>query len=515
MKSWVQTLRVNNRLWRLWNGGWLFWLVLWLTACTGGADELATPVLIMPTTIGSGNGELVLPTLAATPEGVLPVPTITLPGDTAVLSQTTPLPTPTLQPTITPAPATGGVTPAGATLVNTLPLPTLPHDLLFIGDGALKRWRRDGQLETLLPGSGLPTDTAVSPHDGDMTTFILAADGRFLITARISSRQPLSNTTRYTYDLLRLNLDNGESRTLTQGLWQIGDLALSTNGQTLAYTAETNSSTPNQPTGTAVILDATTGQIKLSATCHPLCQNLAWHPDQQNIVWRDNDGLWLYNLTARTPQLLLPNTATALYYPIAWANNGRYLLLWRGTGSEGAERVVLDVPTNQIMLLPDSFVYAGPHTVEAVWMDDSRLLVSRPQEDTVGLRPPLVEVWRISPEEGRLVRDAADTLPVSAAITAPQHLADGRFTFALYHPTNPDLGGLYILVGFGDKLERVNALWPTPSGSNLQITWASDASAALILDQTNGPFYAPTGDPHLYHLPTILGRHPHTFTWHN
>ncbi|MCA9957762.1 MAG: hypothetical protein KC443_01930, partial [Anaerolineales bacterium] len=244
------------------------------------------------------------------------------------------------------------------------------------------------------------------------------------------------------------------------------------------------------------------------------CGNLAWHPDNQNVVWGSGSvGLQLFNITAKEPQVLLANQPNvAVYAPIAWASNGRFLLLWR-SAIEGGDRVVFDIPTGQIMPLPNSFVYADPHWVDVTWMQDDRLLVSRPQVNGEQLQVPMLEIWRVNPDQGQLALEETDTLPVApSGIAAPFHLLNGRFGFLLYNPASLDVNGVYILKGFGDQLDRVNALWPTTTSWDLTATWNPDGSG-VVIRQSSGVFYAPTDQSTLYNVQPALGQWVGNFYW--
>jgi len=225
--------------------------------------------------------------------------------------------------------------------------------------------------------------------------------------------------------------------------------------------------------------------------------------------------LWLYNQAATRPESLLANTTdtpegTAVYSPIAWAANSRYLLLWR-SHFEGGSRAVFDVPTGQIIDVPDSFVYVDPFPAEIVWMPDDRLYVLRSQDE--GQLRPMAELWRVSLDSGQLVLEESRRLsdqPLYA--TAPRHLLDGRFAYALVGATPVDGSGLYILTALAENEtpEHVNAVLPAPAAPDIQ--WSPEGAGAVIA-QEGSVFYAPAGDDFLYNVQAVLGQQAHSFHW--
>lgn len=495
-------------------------LAVLLAACAGESSQEIPITLVVPTSVGT-TGEVILPTQpVSTSEPINAAPTVTIPGDGSGDVEAG-VATPTLQPTATsagPATATPETNPA-TKIVTSLPLPGLSREVLFIGDGSLKLWKQNGQVETILPGAGNgERETKETYLTGDVSSFAVAENGRFLVAARVTYTDPVSDTLPQTYEIVSVNLDSRETRTLVSGAFDVRQLTISHDGQHMAFVAQTTPDKPDKATYAMRVVHTGSGTIKLDVPCAIPCGNLAWHPDNQNIAWGDGEtGVRLYNVTAKEPQLLLASqhdgANAAVYGPTAWASNGRFLLMWRSI-IEGGDRVVLDVPTGQVMPLPNSLVYADPHWPEVTWMQDDRLLVSRPQANGDLLQPPVLEIWRVNPDQGQIVLEETDTLPVApSGISSPFHLQNGRFAFLLYNPTALSVNGVYILKGLGDQLDRVNALWPAATNWDLRATWNPDGSGVIVQQTNVGVFYAPTDGAALYSVQPALGQWLHDFYW--
>lgn len=504
----------------VWQWFMIILLLLSLAACRSEVEQEFPITLVVPTAVGSGGEEPVaaLPTASSAP--IQAAATVTIAGDESDATAVS-LATPTLQSTATPAgtPTAPPVTNPVTSIVSRPPLPGISRDLLFIADGALQLWARNGQVETILPGGGSGERERPEIYlTGDVSSFAVTADGRFLVAARVTHTDPISPTRAQTFTIVSVNLDRRESRTLVAEAFDVRALTIAGDGQHVAFVAQTAQSEPAEAAYEMRVVQVGSGAVKIAAPCAIPCGNLAWHPDNQNVVWGDGEmGVRLYNVTAREPQLLLASPRSGgdvtVYGPIAWARNGRFLLMWR-SAIEGGDRVVLDVPTGQVMPIPNSFVYADPHWTAVTWMQDDRLLVSRPQLSGEQLRPPVVEIWRVNPDQVQLVLEETDALAVApSGIAAPLHLESGRFGFLLYNPIALDANGVYLLKGFGDQLDRVNALWPAATAWDIVAAWNPDGSGVIIRQANAGVFYAPTNNSALYNIQPALGQWPRDFYW--
>ena len=492
-------------------------ILLLLSACSDVFEE-STPVLPSPA-IGTP-----APTVQPTIEDEQSTAT-------ATAVPVTREPTPTLAPTTTlTVTATLAATDTSVQTVTAGPLPPTTRDLLFIADGSLKLWRqRQRQVDVLLASTAAVDSeeerTLQQALVGDVAGYSVSEDGRTIIAARLTQRETITETLEGTeamvtlddqrYELVWINLDNGESRVLAGDVPNLDAFTLSPDGRMLAYSAIVDVARP-ETTAQLFLLDTGSGEMSPAlAACTGRCFRIVWHPENNLVVWGDAQALWLYNVAATRPESLLANRTgtpeeTALYSPIAWAANSRYLLLWK-SHFEGGSRAVFDVPTGQVIDVPDSFVYVDPFPAEMVWMPDDRLYVLRSQDD--GQLRPRAELWRVSLDSGQLVLEESRQLsdqPLYA--TAPRYLLDGRFAYALVSDTPVDGSGLYILTALAENEtpERVNAILPAPSAPDIQ--WSPDGSGAIVA-QEGAVFYAPAGDDFLYNVQSILGQLAYAFTW--
>lgn len=496
-------------------------LMVGLWGCDGDPDVGPAPTLVAPTRVGDGNGDEETPPATAESIGAA---TATLPGEGEEGESGEA--TPTLQATATPSPSPAAtvVTEPPATPVRVAALPSLAHNLLFIADGNLRLWQ-NGQAQTVLarrpaPPTPTPEATAVPSGDvapipaGEVISFQLTENGRSLMAAQITAVEEVNDRAIPRSDLFYVNLRSGEQRAVLTGVPGLRELTLAGNGETAAIISQPPPAADQPVRSLVTVFDVGDGQTRTQHQCASTCTGLTWHPDNQNVVWSEGEnGVWLYNRDAREPERLLAADALsgATYRPAAWADNGRYLLLWQ-TAGDGNNWVVFDVPTGQRLTLPDSDVSFGAYHLQLTWMADHRLFVVRPPltENDSGM----LQLWRVQLDAGQIVKEEEMALPqVGAAPAAPQHLEDGRFAFALLHPEDADVSGLYLLKGFGDTLERVGGAPPALASDAVAVAWAPGGDGAIVQHSPGGAFYADLGEETLYALQPALGDRLHTFRW--
>ena len=222
------------------------------------------------------------------------------------------------------------------------------------------------------------------------------------------------------------------------------------------------------------------GSINQVRDCAGRCFDPVWHIENNLVAFADEAALWLYNIAAREPEMLLENTPyeegmadvgqISIYSPIEWASNGRYLLLWEGLW-EGGSRAVYDVPTSTLTEVPNSFVYAEPFPTEISWLPDDRLLVWRTRTEANDLTPQ-AELWRLNLDAAELVlEESAELSDLSLGLSGGTYLEDGRFAFALnvdpsaaINQTALQAVGVYQLTSLAETPERVNTLPPPDAG---------------------------------------------------
>jgi len=513
-----------------------------LAACTGDTFSEPTPIPPPPTSTDGQN-----PPAAATTTPV------------AHVNATEPAiePTPTLEATATATAemVATAVTDPPIQAITSQPLPESSRNLLFLADGAFKRWNQaNGQIETLVPGpnSSAP-ENADEPEIGRVTDYSMSADGKRAVVARllrIATDPDIENAQPETsHELLFVDMVSGETWTLVPQVDNLGTFGLSPNAQQLAFAATGLDGLPDAP-GSGVDFEngaplpnnlyvmttggGNPGSVNQVRDCAGRCFDPVWHVENNLVAFADEAALWLYNIAAREPELLLENTPyepgmadvgqISIYSPIEWASNGRYLLVWEGLW-EGAHRAVLDVPTKAFALIPNLFDYDRVFPAEISWMSDDRLLIWRTQIEDRIEQIPLVELWRFDPTTEQLnLEESATLADLPLGVSGGTYLADGRFAFALHEiprsddPAAAQASGTYVLTSLAETPERVNSLPPTSTAYlHTQVVWAKDGSGALLVQQPRQfettVYYAPTDGDFLYDVTAVLGQNPHNFQW--
>lgn len=511
----------------------------WLTAC--GGELLSEPTPIPP----PPNADADETNNDTNPPATTPIAT-DLPEETAVD------PTPTLVSTATATPEVQvtAVTDPPVQVINSQPLPATSRDLLFIADGTFKQWNHaTGQIETIVPGPAANSPVSENldePVIGSITAYAMNADGKRAVVARVLSHanapEVQNAPTEYTYELLFVDMISREVWTLVPQVDNLFGFDLSPNAQQLAFVASgldgIPDATSNEPVANKLYVLETGGgnptNLRQVYTCETYCRSPKWHIENNLLAFGDDTALWLYNIAADEPEMLLENNAfnsemsdvgeVSVYWPHEWANNGRYLMLWHGRW-EGASRAILDVPTGSLVEVPNSFTYAEIFPFQVSWMPDDRVLVWHAEQSDSDLIP-LVELWRFDLGEGELVLEESARLSEEMmGVMGGTYLEDGRFAFALDAPPSPndtetlrEQIGTYQLTSLAETPERVNSLPILVEGfAQTQVLWARDGSGAFLTQayRPNQPklFYAPTDGDFLYEVTAVFGQNPHDFQW--
>ena len=486
------------------------------------------------------NGEEEPATLEMPPTPTLS-PAVVTQGEEASATGGGPVSTPL---PITPATTATAVPPATATTSPPVMdgLPATSHDLLFLADGALKLWRHaPAQIDTLMMGA-----TAVSPEEypgqrirqplvGDVAGLSVSSDGAHAVIAKLMSEtpyiitpgQPFTNTVG-TYEITFLNVATGEQRPLIPAIHNplIPEFTIAPDGQTLAISGLGVGSLEGialgaEMEGTLYVMKTAVNSIPTAIdTCANACSNVVWHNDGNLFVYGNQDGLKMFNLAATAPELLVDGKATdehpwgKHFTPISWANNGRSLLTWYSQYIEGSERAVFDMPTKNVIPVPNSGAYVGPFA-QMEWMYDARLFVVR-QNDS---QQAIGETMRVDGDNNQIILDETVMLSTDTSYpAAPMHWENGRFAYALFN-VNSDFGeangnssGLYQRISFNEDAERLN---DTPSLTDFFIdsAWEKESGSSLVFSDRGTMWYLPTDGVGMMNMETAVGGNAHSFNW--
>jgi hypothetical protein len=502
--------------------------ILLLAACGGEEVVLPTPIFPPPVNLNEtataleGEPEQESTTMTMSETAVSTSEAINEPESTA---------TPTLEPTPTLLPTATPVTnpPMHSLSVNNLP--SITRDLVFLTDGSLKMWNHNsGQIETLYASNANRSEPRLTPFTqraGDITQFSVSTDGNRIAAARLTQTTMISDTVAESvisaplmynvYELLFLDVVSRESWTLAESVSNLGDFAISPNQKNVAFTAtsliaavEPDSGDVNLPSQVYVV-STPDGGTRQVGSCPGLCFSISWHPNSDLFTWSDNNALWLFNLSGSTPEQLIANDtsspATSRFYRAkSWAGNGRYLLLWE-QASEGAAKVVFDIPTRTLIPIPETFTYAEPFPTEVLWMRDDRLLILRSPVGAIQFAT--LEIWRVALDEGVVIQEEVSRLAEQAAAGAI-HLENGRFAYALLDVSDANSSGIYLQTSLSELPERVNGLIPTFIAPD--VIWSPDGTSAIIR-QNGYVLLVPTSGDVLYDGTAVFGSQTQIFVW--
>lgn len=504
-----------------------------------------------------GQTEFVSPVITPLP-AALPPPTYTPPPSPLATPTVTPDLTATPQPTWTPSPT---FTPTSLpTIVPPIhtpvagQLPRITYDLLFLGKYSLMRWNhRTGQIEALVTaeagqGRGWQYDHKVAwgagpggPGGGGIGSFSVSADGQKVAFVRLTP----AGVNAYLSEVALLDMRTGQITVLVPAQGRgVSGMMLSPDGNWVAYMlpdALPGAALPPLGRGSGLAVPIarplagggpTSGTIYAVRTSAPYdrievgycaeqvteavrleCGGFLWAPNSQTIAWNDAHGIWIAEL-GRPGQLLVPHDPYGLggrlFRLSNWSPHGRYALVVAGIyNTDAGSYGVMDTQTGRMAdLLPIS-LGPGPRIT---WMQDGRLLITRPGDRLSGTQPA-AEIWSV--DAGRdpmLSREMEFSFGVGAENfpTSPTQLNDGRLAFALLNENNINYieRGLYI-VDLNDLTPRkVNGLPPAQDDRLLMdALWPPDGTGAIVQDWSFSErmlWYVPTDGSPLIDLRPVM-----------
>ena len=500
-------------------------LAWWLAACASPTPIPTPPVLNIPSPPASegASGEGAAPTTAALP---------TLPPSETTAATAGATPTAEASPTPEEALPTATAVPTPATnpavQSTTTGLPPISQDLYLLAQGSLVRWNHlTGQIETLLAGAD-PASRVQDPENpvanfvGDITHVAISPDGQRATAARLTSqeqtRQPdealgFDRLLLYQqHEILFVDLVSGEQWVMVARADNVQGIAISPNAERVAFVASglSGETTPTAPEETAQVMHVLTtgggsgaGAPQAVGTCVVGCFGPLWHLESNLLVWADHAALWLFNTAASQPEKLLDHRYNEndieWYWPVAWANNGRYLLLDEFR-FESQSSAVYDVPSQTLLAVPNTGNFITPYPTEVQWMPDDRLLIARSNPQ------PQLELWRVDLDGRTAIQEETRVVGATGqGLIGARHLTDGRFAFAL--STAEASAGTYLLTSLSEEPLRVNGIPPTSPADPFavpHVLWAADGSGAWVSTST-AAYYAPASGGALYEISAVWG----------
>ncbi len=494
----------------------LFWLIIILFGA-GCNDESALP------------DEAV----ADLPTAVISVPVQTAPTVTTALTATfaptavifpntpTPLAVATAEPTAVPTRIPPTVIPSDVEIVTDR-RPLFLRDLLFIGDGALKKWHhQSGEVEILLAPNVSGRRELIY---GDVTNFSVDRAGVNAIVVR-----QLADDSGFS-ELVFVNLATSEHQILVESVMNVLELDMSPDGRYAVYVEQ--GLADDFIGGTILQLEINSGHVMPVGFCDHApptetdsmaearnrCLGIGWTPDSQNMLWSDTHGVWLRHIQADEPTLIRAASydldseyGLTRYEMRDWAKDGRHLLLY-AHHTYGTQTAVLDVATNLLILMPDSYVaHFGEDAkyIQIDWMQDDRLMVFRQNQNSE--LDPSLELWRLAEGQLRLEESTVLNLPSHRWLGDPVHFITGRFALTLF-ADDVEAQGIYLMASSNEQPKKVNEL-PYRNGKttwlfdNLGTIYTNDRDAFMFLavDQNGGEV--------MYDIRPFVGNIATNFMW--
>ncbi len=442
---------------------------------------------------------------------------------------TTPEPTPTLAPTAVPQ------TDPPIQSANTTGLPATARDLVFIGDGALKLWtHQNQQLIDIYPGGTAPDgesrDSIFSQFTGDITHFDVSSDGNRIAAARITRTETLTKTlegsnsvltqTYHEHEILFLDVVSKETWILAQNVTDLQTVQVSPNQQTVAFIssglesiAEPAISEDEVALNVYTVLTPDKGDLKPVGSCTSFCNTILWHTNSELFFFTDGEAMWLYNLSASAPEKVLDNQMgtgldTLVHTPLSLASNGRFLLISQANQS-GSRKAVYDIPTGQLVELPDTFISVQPEPFPTLvsWMPDTRLLITKNSIQGQNWQATF-ELYRVSIDENVANLEETTQPELNAAATGTIHLENGRFAYALINPTSAQTSGLYLQTSFSEPTVKNSGMIPGLVAP--VVSWSPVGDGAVFV-QNGTAYFGNGGGP--IDMSSLFGQFTSEFEW--
>ena len=371
-----------------------------------------------------------------------------------------------------------------------LSLPNGSENLYLIVNGSLVRWKVGGRgLETLLAveyvagGLGaLPLGNVMARPAG------LVYGARAVVDFRVTDDEAtavvlraLQSADSVVYDLVTLNIETGELRSVVETSSHITSIALSADDLWLTYIGQEKE---NEGTVWATTLTDLADPLKIGS-CQRDCLGLFPSDSADSILYSDARGVWRVSLDKTTPPLQIAKADETPFTPHHWSLDNRYLLL-----QTGESYTILDNKNGRMEKLPNAS--AGTFSSSISWLQDNRLLIleaSRPSE----AQWPVLTIVNVNGEEPKLLRVQERLLmptveeytsglnsSLGVHISAPATVSADVTLFTINSP-DPNERGLYRLDLIGKTVQKT-ATWPNIELEYAQqeLIWTNTAESVLL-----------------------------------
>ena len=387
--------------------------------------------------------------------------------------------------------------------------PAMASDLLFRTDSLLVRWDPFTQSADLLADN--------------VAAFTPSPTGRTVILLRPAN---IAANGVERFDLLLLDLQSGQSLPLLAQTPRLYHLAVSPDGQRLAYLEQADGGdvytlrlpSPGQP--------ASAEPLRLGV-CQPGprpgCTPPAWSPDSLSLLWLDERGAWLSILRPDDARLVQSLEVTvndprggtsqmaARFSAPTWSPAGRFALVTVAPlGSQVSWQAVLDTRGERLVKIPGSYRQSELEN-NAAWMQNGDLLLAHaggPPAHSI----PYIQHYRLFATRQELF-DLQRTFDLftppaeTATLLSPTwlHQPEPESVVFLLQATAPDVfPELYRLNLANGQLERLGGL-PFPV---TRLSWSPDGQAALVAGVEGQALYFPFGGATLDLSPYLAGKSP-------
>lgn len=393
-----------------------------------------------------------------------------------------------------------------------IPYPAQTSDLLYISDGALKRW-------------DYVTNFTVALVDG-VEEFSVSNDGSKIILLR--PRKITANGVQM-YDLDIFDFETKQITNWFEESPRLFHILLSPDGTLTAYTTQENG-------GELYVIDSAAPEDAIKIGTHEgEFKRLVWAPDSSAIIWNDSHGIWGGDPQETGSHLIHPNFVE-VYDPkgnkseievdfeqINWSPLGRYVLT-RVVPSDSnvSWYAVLDSVSGRLEQIQDSYE-TGQATVGAGWNNDGSLYIGR-SGDPAQQTPPFIQRWHLLATHddlllpGEVYPIISDEFPFETSRPGRDSslclnwLLSNRDDSLNLGVTLPDTNmkpALFYLDWEDGSLHKLFTLPNNP----MDILWSLDGGGALTFEQSDKILFIQFSSGLTFDLRPVLGENAHSFTW--